>query len=383
MALPDRWITDTRVSTRYPVYTRANAGEVLPEPASPLGWTLVFAPGVNEGWRDCQIRVGTCDPDEVTADEVTGLFGGRLYINASLARLFGVRGPGLSAEMVDQAYFGEHPDVPPYVPEPWHESAAATERLAAWMGSVLMAPDLDVLLDDRAEAERVRAERPDLSSATDAELVERARSLVPLVRRLFDRHLEMTAGTSIGTGVLAQVAAAVGDPTLPLTLITSVGDVDSALPSHEMWALSRLDRSSPEYRSGFSSFVERHGSRGPNEWDIHSETWETEPALAEALIDVMRSAPDDADPARRDAVNTAAREEAAARVHEVLADQPELLATFETGLRSAHLYLAGRERAKTTIISVVHEIRMAVRELGQRYDYPLDVITMLLADELE
>ena len=28
----DRWITDWEFSSRYPVYTRANAGEVLPDP---------------------------------------------------------------------------------------------------------------------------------------------------------------------------------------------------------------------------------------------------------------------------------------------------------------------------------------------------------------
>jgi pyruvate,water dikinase len=246
-----------------------------------------------------------------------------------------------------------------------------------------MVSDLDVLLDDRAEADRVRAERPDLASVTDSELVERARSLAPLIRRLFDRHLEMTAATSVGAGVLGQVAAALGDPTLPLTLITSVGDVDSALPSREMWALSRLDPDSDEFRTGFAELLERHGSRGPNEWDIHSDTWGTRPELVTALIDVMRTAPDGADPAVRDAVNAAARNAATERVRAALADQPETLGMFEAALRSAHLYMAGRERAKTTIISVIHEVRLAVRELGARYDYTLGGITMLLADELD
>ena len=37
-----KWITDTRASTRFPVYTRSNASDVLPEPISPLGATLSF-----------------------------------------------------------------------------------------------------------------------------------------------------------------------------------------------------------------------------------------------------------------------------------------------------------------------------------------------------
>ena len=40
------WITDWQRSERLPHYTRANAGETLPEPASPLGWTLVWGPSL-------------------------------------------------------------------------------------------------------------------------------------------------------------------------------------------------------------------------------------------------------------------------------------------------------------------------------------------------
>ncbi len=38
--MDDTWITDWPVSTRFPHYTRANAGEVLADPVSPLGWTF-------------------------------------------------------------------------------------------------------------------------------------------------------------------------------------------------------------------------------------------------------------------------------------------------------------------------------------------------------
>jgi rifampicin phosphotransferase len=380
--LADRWITDVVPSVRYPFYTRANAGEVLPNPASPLAWSLVWAHGVTEGWRDSQVNVGTCEPDEVNADEVTGLFGGYLYINASLARLFGVRGPGLTAEMIDLAYFGDHPDVPPYVAEPWHESEVNTAKLGAWMGEVL-AGDLHELLDDRAEADAVRAGRPDLGSLTDHDLLERSRSLLPLVRRLFERHLTVTAGASIGPGIVAAVAGAIGDPTVALKLITGVGDVDSALPSHAMWALSRVDPASDEFAAGFDDFLASYGSRGPNEWDLLSDTWETRPELALALIDVMRKQPDDGDPALRNRANVAQREAITATVAEALAGQPDTVAQFQAGLASAHRYLAGRERSKTNIIKVIHEIRMALRELGARSAYTPAQFHMLLADELD
>ena len=381
----DRWITDWDTSDRFPVYTRANAGEVLPDPCSPLGWTVCWEPGVVMGWRDSQVGAGTCDEHEIATDrpEVVGSFGGYLYINGSMARLFGARGPGLSPEMIDAVYFGTHPDVPPYVAEPWHDSPSNTAKLADWMGRVMTADSLPHLTAGQAEANAARASRPDLLELDEAALVARMRSFVPTLRRMFEHHLDTTAGTSIGPGALGQIAAAVGDPSLALTLITSIGDVDSAAPSNAMWKLSRLPAGSAEYAAGFAAFVKEFGSRGPNEWDIRSDVWETKPVLATALIDAMRAAPDSESPEIRNERNTAARRAAETRVREALAGQPDVLAQFEMALRSAHVYLAGRERAKTNIIKVLHEVRMAAFALATRTGYTTSQICMLLNDELD
>lgn len=383
--LPDKWITDWDPSPKFPVYTRANAGEVLPDPCSPLCWTVAWEPGILQGWRDSQINAGTCNDNEVDRrhPEVVGSFGGYLFINGSMARLFGVRGPGLTPEVIDATYFGAHPDVPPYVAEPWHDSPENTEKLGAWMGKVMTATELPHLLEDQREANAVRASRPDLANMDEAALIARMTSYTGLLRRLFEHHLDMTAGTSIGPGVLGAVAAALGDPSLVLTLITSIGDVDSAAPSRAMWELSRLAPDSAEYRRGFEDFIRQFGSRGPNEWDIRSDTWETKPELATALIDAMRQAPDSESPMLRNAKNVALREAAEAKVRAALAEQPDLLAQFNMALKSAHLHLAGRERAKTNIIKVLHEIRMAAYALAARTNYTKSQICMLLADELE
>ncbi|MGA0877741.1 MAG: PEP-utilizing enzyme [Ilumatobacteraceae bacterium] len=383
--LPDKWITDWDPSPKFPVYTRANAGEVLPDPCSPLCWTVAWEPGILQGWRDSQINAGTCNENEIDRKrpEVVGSFGGYLFINGSMARLFGARGPNLTPEVIDAVYFGAHPDVPPYVAEPWHESPENTAKLGEWMGKVMTATELPHLLEDQREANAVRASRPELSNMDEVALIARMTSYTALLRRLFEHHLDMTAGTSIGPGVLGAVAEALGDPSLVLTLITSIGDVDSAAPSRAMWELSRLASDSAEYRRGFEEFLGQFGSRGPNEWDIRSDTWETKPELATALIDAMRQAPDSESPTLRNAKNTALREAAEAKVRAALADQPDLLMQFNMALTSSHLYLAGRERAKTNIIKVLHEIRMAAYALAARTNYTKSQICMLLADELE
>jgi rifampicin phosphotransferase len=382
-----RWITDWEINPKFPLFTRANAGEVLPEPCSPLGWTLVFEPpGTLAGWRDSAVLdYALFSPEELSEEhpEVVGSFGGYLYLNATAVRVFGARGPGLTPEAIDLVYLGDHPDAPPYAAEPWHTDEAASARLGQWMGGVLAATDLPELRDDRSVAAALRAERPDLGSLTDEQLVARARAMVPHIRHLFRRHLAVTAGASIGPGVLAAVAQALGDPTLGLTLITSVGDVDSAAPSLAMWELSRLQPDSVAYRDGFESFIREFGSRGPNEWDIRSQVWESDPRLVTVLIDRMRQAPDDEAPSVRNQRNIVRREAATADVRTALAGQPEVLAQFEAGLASAHLYLAGRERTKTNVIKVLHEIRMSILELGTRHDYTLSEVCQLLEDELD
>ena len=383
----ERWLTDWDINPTFPVLTRANAGEVLPDPCSPLGWTLTWEPpGMLAGWRDSAVvDYGAVDAEELSdvTPEVVGHLGGYLYINATSVRLFGVRGPGLTPEAIDLVYLGDHPDAPPYEPEAWHENEAATARLGEWMASVMAITDLPELRDDRALADAVRAARPDLGTLTDEQLVERARGLVPTIRQLFRRHLAVTAGSSIGPGVLGAIAAAVGDPTLALTLITSVGDVDSAAPSRAMWELSRLAADSQAYRDGFHDLLRTFGSRGPNEWDIRSEVWETAPALVTVLVDRMRSASDAEAPDVRNERNVVHREAATAHVRATLADQPDALDQFEAGLRSAHVHLAGRERTKTNVIKVLHEIRMAIRELAMRHDYTMSQVCMLLDDELD
>ena len=50
-----RWIEDNVFDPKYPLWTRANVGEVLPDPPSPLGWDLVFEGGTVLGWRDCMV----------------------------------------------------------------------------------------------------------------------------------------------------------------------------------------------------------------------------------------------------------------------------------------------------------------------------------------
>lgn len=411
-----RWIEDNRWDPKYPLWTRANVGEVLPQPPSPLGWDMVFEGGTILGWRDCMTnRLGIEEHEsDPVRPEVMGVFGGYAYLGATLLRVWAERTPGFSAEMLDDAYFAGHPDVPPYEPEDWHENPHTTEVMTGWLGWVMGDKDQSELEADRAEAHRVRDSRPDLASLSERELFDRAASLKPLCRQMFDQHINQSGAASIAPGVIGAVCAAVGQPEAAMKLMAGMGDVDSAAPSFAMWDMSRAVNASPELtalfdkgheglnerlRSDFHSapvsfasrlddFLAEYGSRGPNEWDIHSPTWETNPDLVLALVDAMRSSPDDASPGAENARREAERRELGTAITDALAADPEAQAQFAAALASAQVFLPGRERSKTNIIRVIGEVRMALWEIGRRsverglLEAPRDVC-LLFGDELE
>lgn len=411
-----RWIEDNQLNEKWPFWTRANVGEVLPEPPSPLGWDLVWENGTLKGWYDCAVhRLGYADVGlDEDRPQVAGLFGGYAYLCATNIRLFGVRTPGMDADAIDMAYFGDHPDVPAYVHEDWHDSDEGTAVLAGWLGWVMGTMEQDELEVDRAHAYAARQGRPDLASLSDSELLARARSFEPLIRRLFDQHINQSGAASVGPGVIGAVCAAIGQPTTAMRLFAGLGGVDSAAPSYAMWELSRTIRSSPaltaEFNAGVPGLTERirasgdadlvafnsaldgflveFGSRGPNEWDIHAATWETNPDIALAAVDRMRLAEDSASPLAQNASREAEREELQAPLIEALASDPETQGQFQAALASTKVFVPGRERSKTNIIRVIHEVRVAVWELGRRAAERGDAseqrdICMLFADEAE
>ncbi len=392
-----RWIEDAPYNPKASFWTRANVGEVLPEPPSPAGWELVFSNGGTvRGWRDCAVNRLGIDDDELDPDpnrcDFIGLIGGYGYLNATWIRVWAERTPGMSAAAIDAAYFGDHPDVPPYVPEPWHQNPRTTAVMEKWLGWVLGDMDQSELEADRLLARQVRAKRPDLAAMTDQQLLERAVAMRPLCRRMFDQHINQSGAASIGPGTIAAICTGLGRPGDAMRLIAGLGGVDSAAPSYAMWELSRVVRQSQElsrlfdagttglaarlaaashpdaaaFLERFREFLAEFGSRGPNEWDVMADTWETNPDLALAAIDRMRLSSDDQSPERKHAERVAERERLRTEIRQQLAGDPATQAQFDAAMKSALTFVPGRERSKTNIIRVIEETRVALRELGRR-----------------
>ena len=412
--LGTRWIVDRIPTDRFPNYTRGNAGEVLADPVSPLGWTFAWESGIVLGCRDGFVQMGVFDSDEysLVKPETFGLFGGYFYNSLTQARLFGVRS-GAGWRAVDNAYFDDPSAVPPYEERGWHASQRHTELLTKQMGWIMSTPTVPEIDKQKLEAKALRDSRPDLSTLTITQLVGRARSIQRHLVAMFAQHVWASLGATIGPGILNALTAEI-DPTMVTKLLAGLGDIDSAAIANTIWNLSRQVRRSPtltaifdegidgvlqsvrankdadaaSFAAAIDDFMYQHGSRGPNEWDLYSPAYETNPELLLSAIDRLRGNDDTADPQAGEARGAAERERLAAELQLAFEGNEEALSTLQAGLSSARVFMVARERCKTNNIRAVHEVRMCFDELGRRmvaagHLAHLKQIYMLTEDEID
>jgi rifampicin phosphotransferase len=412
--LGERWIVDREPTDHFPNYTRGNAGEVMADPVSPLGWTFAWESGIVLGCRDGFVQMGVFDFDEYAAvkPETFGLFGGYFYNSLTQARLFGVRS-GAGWQAVDNAYFDDPSAIPAYQEREWHNSPRNTEMLTKTMSVIMSTPTVPEIDKQKVEAKALRDSRPDLSTQTTAQLLGRARSIQRHLVAMFSQHVWASLGASVGPGILAGLTAEI-DPTMVTKLLTGFGDIDSAAIANSIWTLSRQVRSSAEltaifdqgidgvmdrvgasgsadakaFTAAVEEFMYQNGSRGPNEWDLYSAPYETKPSLLFSAIDRLRGNDDSADPQAGEARGAAERERLVADLKTKLAGNAEALGMLDVGLSSARVFMVARERCKTNCIRAVHEVRMCFDELGRRMvdaghlDHARQIY-MLIEDELD
>lgn len=389
------WIVGSEPSERFPLWTRANVGEVFPDPVGPLTFTLAMEDQVEGGWRDALVRMGAFTHDEFAPDrmESLGVFGSYCYLNAALTRVLGERAPGLTAQAMDDLFFGAQPGIPPYEVAPGdvdEERTAAIGEVFQWAMTV---DKLDEPAAGEALVRKLREARPDLESMSNEDLWTYGRDLLLKdFRQLFSEHIFVTFISTVPVGALTQICEAIGRPADAMKIISGVGDVESAAPSMAMWEMGRtiaadaglnaefaagvdgvLDRiaatgseAGTAFLADFAGFLERYGARGPKEWEASNHVWETRPELALAAIDRMRLADASQAPSGKNLLMAVERERLVAEIGEMLAGDAETQGMFMAASNAATVFQAGRERTKTNAIKLIHETRMALQVIGRR-----------------
>lgn len=387
----DMWVGhDT--SSVFPVYTRGNAGEVYPEVFTPLSFSIAAEAG-ERAMRAAILHSGLIRPEELADLPITtavgsGVFGGYAYLNLSIQRTSSARMPGGRAEDADMSFLGVG-DPPPHTPIPGEKNWRASLAGLRYVLRLLRTKSLPELAEDQRRVDAYVAGLAPVDG-TDQQLRESTNDeFMDFFEELFERHLKVSFGAGIAIAVLSNLCERnFDDPGLAVRLLAGLGDVDSAAPSVAMWKLSRIANSTEsvkaefdagvpgllarlgsqpaasEFLAEFRTFLDRFGSRGPNEWDTAFDTWETDPELALTLIDRMRGTDESHDPAeqlkRLGAERAQLEDETLGRLGRVSKG------LFTKALRTAQLYSQSRERTKTTVVRAIHGVRLRAMELDRR-----------------
>ena len=382
------WIIEGQVDPRWPVNTRGNVGEVFPEVLTPLSYRLgvIFA---EKAWRDAYAELGVVRKGDFSGDDpvIVGLYGGYAYLNLSYLRILGVRAPGSSPQAIDVAFFGEG-DPPPYVPRKGDKSLLSTLRiLKSVLGALGTKSMPSMVADSYAKAEAHRALCPDLD-ASDDDLLAYLHAFPAAFQPAFQNHMLSSALSSIVSGVLIDACAAAGQPDLVTHLIGSAGDVKSAEYSLDLYAIARAVRDQPtvlaafdagvdglmdrvadnpdaaDFQERFAAFIDTHGHRGPNDWELSSRNWQNTPELALLAVDRMRLADHDLDPATRLADDATRREAAIAVVRPHLKGMDRK--NFDKALAAMPWWAQAREATRDRAIRIGAPTKQAYRELVRR-----------------
>ncbi len=385
-AVSDRiWVADMEPSERYPLYTRGNTGEVFPHVLSALGGTLM---GDDVGRAQMEVfrEIGFVTPRDVDGIRLgTGVFGGYLYGSGSLARIMGVRTPGMNASTSDEQVFGKVEGIPPYRRAKGDRNLLATARVTKFLMKILRDPDLTSLDVARTDAQAWVDSRPDPAVATNDELLavvaEYPHRLAESMKRLL--HFSM-----IAAGPRAVLDKLVDRPGLPAglgnRLVSGIDDVDSARIAQEQWALGRIVAGDAALTALFDDgldgvsdridetalaaplrrFLARFGHRGNDEYELAAPAWAMDPRPVLAAIDRLRHVPDTRAPELAMARLAADRAAAEVETTRVLRWPLRSLA-----LRAAAVSRAGsigRERAKDILVLENLGVRRTLHELVRR-----------------
>ena len=141
--------------------------------------------------------------------ETIGNFAGYHYTNLPATGIIGARMPGMTVETWNKLWIGDRDDIPPHPHRDTDENPEITAHLVERAGWVLTTTEFPEVERTKVLAHEARENRPDLSTLSDAELVERARSMVPDIAYSYKWHVPATTLGAVAPSIIGAALATI------------------------------------------------------------------------------------------------------------------------------------------------------------------------------
>jgi phosphohistidine swiveling domain-containing protein len=354
--------------------TRANVGEVLPGPVTPVTWSALGS-FLEEAFRQICRRLHLLPED---APPFLVLHRRRLYFNLDVCIDVLTRVPGVTAADAEQLVLGggatRGQDLGARGLPPWRTISGALHMARRLPGRI-------------EECERLVASLPATAAVEAADAATLAGMIDDVVARAVESavtHVSTSGGSAVTMALLARVIGrdGAGDP-MERTgrLLAGLEGVDSVAPAialetiaaqarvRESWRqwLSQPSRETTaafmaaegpaDLRAELHSFLRRFGHRGLSEGDLSSRAWDEDPAPVFDSLQVLIKSQ------RSPGFGSRARAEIRAADEEAIAMRASFLARplVHWAIRSAQQWVRRREHTKSLSVAVIRHSRRIVQ----------------------
>jgi phosphohistidine swiveling domain-containing protein len=361
--------------------TRANVGEVLPGPVTPLTWSVLGA-FLEHAFRHETARIGVL-PDDAPAFLV--LYRRRLYLNLDVCIDVAMRMPGVSAADAEKLVLGAGAVGERPVSPPLHRRLNTLLRIAGLARSL----PAEIAMAERTVAGLLEAGRPRTTPA----LIQMLAALGAAGRSVAATHVNTSGASAVAMAVLERLLARDGtgdarertarllagldgvESVAPATALETIAAHSRAIDEQRRW----LDRDeatiSADYAAGrvpaglreeLALFFRRFGHRGLSEGDVSARSWEEDPSSVFASLRRLLATP------RSPGFGMRARAEIRMADEEALAARAGLAGRAVLGwaIAGAQTWVRRREHTKSLAVSMVREARrlvqMAAADLVER-----------------
>ena len=353
---------DSVTHPSYTEWTATHVDAVLTDVISPLAWTLLGSAVERSQARVWSLLgvIPTIDDDRF---RFLARLGGRMHISVTSLRQVAARMPGVDPSRID-AELGL--DTANAQGVTWRDRLRYPRVV---VGSLRLFGLVPVRLRRQRRHLQAAVESTPGPDATPADLVARIERLRRGIPGVFVPHFVVRMMTH---GALDELRRLCVDDDLAFGLLADLPGLVATEPSLALHRLAdEARRTAHVDEDALDAFIARYGHRGVNELDPTVAVWDQQRQGLRAMIEQLAAGASNDPAARARAVHAQARRKLA-EVRRVRRWR------IRAAARAARTLQLLGERSKDDIVRYVHEIRLALRQLGDHLSARIDPVDAAL-----